>query len=86
MMSHATDIKRNRKKKGKTMTEYIMKSSPILESDGTPLEIVGELIRCKECKHWECADEESYCNELGIFNTDHNSYCSYAKRKDNGNR
>ena len=40
-----------------------------------------ELIRCKDCKHWQCDDSESYCDELGIFNTDMNSYCSYAKRK-----
>ena len=41
-----------------------------------------ELIRCKDCKHWQCDDSESYCDELGIFNTDMNSYCSYAKRKE----
>ena len=40
-----------------------------------------ELIRCKDCKHWLCDDSESYCDELGIFDTDMNSYCSYAKRK-----
>ncbi len=42
----------------------------------------GPVIRCKDCKHWQCDDDESYCNELGIFNTDMNSYCSYAKRKE----
>lgn len=41
-----------------------------------------ELIRCKECKHWSCDDSDTYCDELGIFNTDMNSYCSYAKRKE----
>ena len=41
-----------------------------------------EIIRCKDCKHWQCDDSESYCDELGIFNTDMNSYCSYAKRKE----
>ena len=41
-----------------------------------------ELIRCKDSKHWACDDSESYCDELGIFNTDMNSYCSYAKRKE----
>ena len=41
-----------------------------------------EVIRCKDCKHWACDDSESYCDELGIFNTDMNSYCSYAKRKE----
>lgn len=40
------------------------------------------VIRCKNCKHWQCDDSESYCDELGIFNTDMNSYCSYAKRKE----
>ena len=40
------------------------------------------VIRCKNCKHWACDDSESYCDELGIFNTDMNSYCSYAKRKE----
>ena len=39
-----------------------------------------EVIRCKDCKHWQCDDGESYCDELGIFGTDMNSYCSYAKR------
>ena len=38
--------------------------------------------RCKDCKHWACDDSESYCDELGIFDTDMNSYCSYAKRKE----
>ena len=41
-----------------------------------------ELVRCKDCKHWACDDSESYCDELGIFSTDMNSYCSYAKRKE----
>ena len=40
------------------------------------------VIRCKDCKHWQCDDSESYCDELGIFNTDVNSYCSYAERKE----
>lgn len=40
------------------------------------------VIRCKDCKHWDCSDDETYCGELGIFDTDMNSYCSYAKRKE----
>lgn len=39
------------------------------------------VVRCKDCKHWQCDDSESYCDELGIFGTDMNSYCSYAKGK-----
>lgn len=41
---------------------------------------MGELIRCKDCEHWQCDDVDSYCDELGIFGTDMNSYCSYAKK------
>ena len=47
--------------------------------NGCPL---MEIVQCKDCKHWQCDDSESYCDELGIFNTDMNSYCSYAKRKE----
>ena len=45
-------------------------------------EMYDQVIRCKDCKHWQCDDSESYCDELGIFDTDMNSYCSYAKRKE----
>ena len=40
------------------------------------------VIRCKDCKHWQCDDSESYCDELGIFGTSPTSYCSFAKRKE----
>lgn len=63
------------------MAEWIMKEE--MDMDGVDCYIrKGELIRCKDCKHWQCYDDESYCDELGIFNTDMNSYCSYAKRKE----
>lgn len=41
-----------------------------------------EVVRCKDCKWYEMGEEETYCRELGIFNTDYTSYCSYAKRKE----
>lgn len=64
------------------MKELIV--SPIYNAKGNIVgqEYHGELIRCKDCKHWDCDDSESYCDELGIFGTDMNSYCSYAKRKE----
>ena len=40
------------------------------------------VIRCKDCKWYEMGEEETYCRELGIFNTDPTSYCSYARRKE----
>lgn len=45
-------------------------------------EPIGGLIRCKDCKHWQCDDNETYCDELGIFGTDMSSYCSFAERKE----
>ena len=50
--------------------------------DSQPTVDAVPVVRCKDCKHWACDDCETYCDELGIFNTDMNSYCSYAKRKE----
>lgn len=54
------------------------------ETDGSIVKgyDAGELIRCKDCKWYEMSEEETYCRELGIFDTDLTSYCSYAKRKE----
>lgn len=41
-----------------------------------------KVIRCKDCKHWYCYGDESFCSELGIADTNKDSYCSYAKRKE----
>lgn len=40
------------------------------------------VIRCKDCKYWHCDDVDTYCYKLSIFDTDMNSYCSYAERKE----
>jgi hypothetical protein len=37
---------------------------------------------CKDCKYWDGDDGDTFCSELGIFGTDPNSFCSYAKRKE----
>lgn len=47
--------------------------------DGCPL---VEIVTCADCKHWDGDDCETFCSELGIFGTDPNSFCSYAKRKE----
>ena len=44
-------------------------------------EDIVSVVRCTDCKYWNCLDDETYCEELGIF-TNMNSYCSYGKRKD----
>jgi len=62
------------------MAEYIM--IEVADENGVFADVRKPLIRCKDCKHWQCDDSDTYCNELGIYNTDMNSYCSYAKRKE----
>lgn len=41
-----------------------------------------EVIRCKDCIHYQADDDETYCDTLGIFGTSPTSYCSFAKRKE----
>ena len=58
------------------MSEYIIR-----ESDcglATKQEIVGELVRCKDCKHF--ADEGMYCAQNIIVQYDH-FYCYHGEAK-----
>ena len=41
---------------------------------------VNEVVRCKECKHWD--EEEQECIHWYGFRSD--DFCSYGERKDNG--
>ena len=49
-------------------------------------EFKGELVRCKECKHWtKWSDGEMFCGRLdGGIGTDADDYCSYGERKEDG--
>lgn len=52
-------------------------------SMATKQETVGELIRCKDCEHWERESIcDGYCDEIekGGFDEDH--FCSYAERRE----
>ena len=40
------------------------------------------VIRCKDCKYWETDDDESFCSDWGAYGTGAESYCSFAKRKE----
>ena len=61
------------------MSEWIVKQNP----DGQ-LEVVGELIRCKDCEHW--LGKYHYCEIISDTFIDWNAddYCSRAERKHNG--
>lgn len=64
------------------MREMIVKVNGFQREGHEPvLQYEGELIRCKDCKHWSADDNETYCEELGIFGTSPNSFCSFARKK-----
>lgn len=46
-------------------------------------EIIGELVRCRDCKHytelWYC---EAWNNSPGFPMVNENGFCSYGERKD----
>ena len=58
------------------MPEYIIKCNPILDTQSSgPIQIIGELVRCKDCEHWDRNDgmfkdfderEWHHCPHLGI--------------------
>ena len=65
---------------GEQMAEYIVKEAayPL----ATRQEIVGELIRCKDCKYWERRSIcDGYCDAMRIHGCDEEFYCGYAERK-----
>lgn len=47
-----------------------------------PIADVVEVVRCKECKHWD----GTFCNHgtMGIIDPFETDFCSYGERKDNG--
>ena len=62
------------------MSEWIVKQNP----DGQ-LEVVGELIRCKDCKHWD--GRVYYCEVIDdCRDWKADDYCSLAERKEIGRR
>ena len=76
--------------KGELMAEYIVAETvyPL----GTQQEIIGELIRCKDCKYWREGTVYLYCDKLfgmGVLDaydymTDEDDFCSMAERRTDG--
>lgn len=62
------------------MPEYIVR-----ETDcglATKQEIVGELVRCRDCRYFH---HGTTCIRFGIrMSRAHDDFCSYGKEKDNG--
>lgn len=40
-----------------------------------------DIVRCKECKHWDTADGECYADR-GIYFPKADDYCSYGERRE----
>lgn len=40
----------------------------------------GELVRCKDCRHWDTADGECYGLD-GVHYSKAEDFCSYGERK-----
>lgn len=68
------------------MTEYIFEMGDALYNEETgeaifQPKVVGELIRCRDCKH---RSKSGLCNMWSVFGTvttDDEMYCSYGERK-----
>jgi len=62
------------------MAEYIMRES------GYPgrleTEIVGELIRCRDCKYCRQLDDQDDLCQYTLTSVEADDYCSYAERKE----
>ena len=71
------------------MSEYIVNET--VYPGATKQEIIGELVRCRDCKYSErhvlFSQEYMQCNRrfeqywINIF-VDQNDFCSYGERKD----
>lgn len=64
------------------ITEQIVR----IETDGdeTKAEVVGEIVRCKDCKHYRDSFPYNTCDVFDAMATDAEDYCSYGERRYDG--
>ena len=74
------------------MTDYPTREYIIRETtypDATKQEAIGELVRCKDCKHWRKYTDEQFGECMTTIRdtkvTRSDDYCSESERKDDGN-
>ena len=72
----------------KADTEYIFKTGNTISYDGTiPLKQMQEIVRCKDCKHYEVHKPKvlENCERNGhIIPMKPDDFCSYGERIENG--
>ena len=71
------------------MTEIIIRyAEPSAEMDRAviPSEVVGTLVRCKDCKYYHKSEKYSYCNKINVKGRSPKriDFCSYGERKGGG--
>ena len=65
--------------KGKAMSDYI-----VHRRKNRADKVIGELVRCKECRYWNtsgCRDGVGEC-EWAYYMTKPDDFCSYGERKE----
>ena len=71
------------------MSDYIKREDAIFVALQQPLysvvsqikQLEGiDIVRCKECKHWDTADGECYADR-GIYFPNADDFCSYGERE-----
>lgn len=64
--------------------EYIIRETTY--PDATKQELVGELVRCRDCKRWDKYHNEQIGECKWTFRvTKAEGYCNYGERKDGDN-
>ena len=70
------------------MTEYIVRETGYPMA--TKQEVVGELVRCRDCKHYQFTDNRAFgmpvkrCEYTGFEDVDDFDFCSRGERKEDG--
>ena len=59
------------------MSEWIVNNSI---KDGLTV-VVGQLIRCKDCKKFVIEEDETYCTDM-FGQCGENGFCAWAERKE----
>ena len=66
------------------MTDYTTREYIIRETtypDATKQEVIGELVRCKDCKLYQ-SDADKLCGYFECMGFEPDDYCSQGERKD----
>ena len=54
----------------------------VTDGDETRAEVVGDLVRCKDCKHYRDSFPYDICDVFDEMATDEDDFCSYGERKE----